>query len=121
MRESSSSSTLRPDGCVALVSDTIGQTLPVLLGPPRPNQLGRPATPVAGRQTPAAAEGSTTMQIPGSHDGRPAGAAPASAIVGARGAGSRLRRGAVMPGVAHPWTGTAHDYESRRRPNRSAT
>ena len=41
--------------------------------------------------------------------GDPVGAAPASAIVGARGAGLRLRRGAVVPGVgilgpepAHP-------------------
>jgi len=41
--------------------------------------------------------------------GDPVGAAPASAILGARGAGLRLRRGAVVPGVgilgpepAHP-------------------
>src|SRR5258708_40127696 len=39
MRESSSSSTLRPDGCVALVSDTICRPSSVPPRPPRQGQL----------------------------------------------------------------------------------
>src|SRR5580704_1965343 len=55
MRESRSSSTLRPDGRVAVVSDTIGRPSSVPPRPPRPGQLPHPATRVAGRQTRAAA------------------------------------------------------------------
>ena len=61
-------------------------------------EIASPAGPVATR-APGTSRREHDDAIPGLPDGRPVGAALASAIVGARGAGLRLRRGAVVPGV----------------------
>jgi hypothetical protein len=67
-------------------------------------EIASPAGPVATR-APGTSRREHDDAIPGLHDGRPAGAALASAIVGARGAGLPAAR-CRCAGRRHPWTGT---------------